>query len=365
MTDTDGLDEAFKGFGEDPAPVTPPVADPVTPPVEPPATAPVDPPIEPPKKEDSKPPVEEPKKEEKKDEPAEPSEGTEPPKADDKKTEEVAKPPETPETPPAPEEPKPLTKDDVKEVVTDLLSGERNSGKELETTAKEVLDAYYPDGLSNVLVDEKSGKELRTPADVVEASGDEMSTEEAAQWLMNEQFRLDNQVNQIKNDAKAIAETTVNFRRDSITAIQKYEPLFKQWPVLQQKTFDKLMKQVKVDKEKGVVLSAPDVMEFYDDALEPYQLAFEHDTKTAATSPTPPPGGEPPKPTAEDRMDEGGDGSSAGEVNDPNDFPQQVRKELAKELQIWKIMHQKVSVFSILKAARHATLGLSHKFKVT
>jgi hypothetical protein len=35
------------------------------------------------------------------------------------------------------------------------------------------------------------------------------------------------------------------------------------------------MKQVKADKEKGVILSAPDVMEHYDDYLEPYQQAYE------------------------------------------------------------------------------------------
>lgn len=312
--DNDNFDEAFKGFGEDPTPVSPPT-DPATPPATPPASA--------------TPPAEEPKPA---DEPKKPEETPPAPAADEKKPEEGAEPPKAPETPPAtetPEEAKPLTKDDIQEVVSNLLNTERTSSKELESTAKEVLDAYYPEGLSNTLIDEKSGRELKTPADVVAASGDTMSTEEAAQWLMNEQYKLDQQVAKIKDDAKQIAETTVNFRRDSMTVLQKYEPLFKAYPAIQKKVFDKLMEQVKVDKEKGVILSAPDVMGHYDFYLEPYQKAFEYSTNQSATNPTPPPGGEPPKPTAEDRMDEGGDGGVTA-PNDPNDFAQQVTKELAK-----------------------------------
>ncbi len=308
--DNDNFDEAFKGFGED----TPPVV--VTPPTDP-ATPPV---VEEPKPADeTKPPEETP--------PA--------PAADEKKPEDGVEPPKTPETPPvveAPETPpQALTKDDVLSVVSDLLNTERTSSKELDTTAKEVMDAYYPEGLSNTLVDEKSGKELRTPADVVAASGDTMSTEEAAQWLMNEQYKLDSQVAKIKEDARGIAETTVNFRRDSMTVLQKYEPLFKAYPAVQQKVFDKLMEQVKVDKDKGVVLSAPDVMGHYDFYLEPYQKAYEFSTQQSATNPTAPTTPEPPKPTAEDRMDETGDGGSTA-PNDPNDFAQQVNKELAREL---------------------------------
>lgn len=291
----------------------------------------VSPPAEPPKdgvvQEDGGKDDTEPKDPKKEETPKEtPAEGTPPASPDDKKPEEGAEPPKTPETPP--ETPQPLTKEDVTSIIRDLQTNERTSGKELETTTKEVLDAYYPEGLSNVLVDEKSGKELRTPADVVEASGGTMSIEDAAQWLMNEQFKLDQQVNQIKTQAREIAETTVNFKRDSMLVLQKYEPLFKWQPSLQKKTFDLMMKQVKIDEKRGVILSAPDVMDLYDTYLEPYQRAYEYANNQPATNPTPNPN-EPPKPTAEDRMDISGDGGPAP-VDDPNDFAQQVTKELAK-----------------------------------
>lgn len=323
----DDFDEAFKGFGDNtpPTAVTPPTGTPPTPPVAPAAAA-EEPKVELPK------PAEEPKKDE---EPAKPKEGEEPPAptADEKKPEDPAKPPETPETPPtppAPEESKPLTKDDVESVVSNLLNSERTSGRELETTTKEVLDSYYPEGLSNVLVDEKTQKPLRTPADVVEASGGEMTTEAATQWLMNEQYKLDQSINKIKDDAARVAETTVNFKRDSMTVLQKYDPLFKAYPTLQKKVFDKLMQQVKADEKHGVILSSPDVMEHYDFYLEPYQKAFEFSTGESGTAPTTPATPPAPTPSAEDRLDEAGDGGSGGEVNDPNDFAQQVTKELAK-----------------------------------
>jgi len=86
---------------------------------------------------------------------------------------------------------------------------------------------------------------------------------------------------------------------------------------------------VKVDKEKGVILSAPDVLGHYDFYLEPYQQAFEYNTQKPATDPTPDPATPPPaKPSAEDRLDIDGDGGPS-EVDDPNDFAQQVRKELS------------------------------------
>jgi hypothetical protein len=320
----DDFDKAFEGFGED-KPATPAPADPAKPadPAAPPA--PEAPKVEEPKK-DEQPKPEEPKK---------PEEGT-PPADPAKKPEEGAQPPKDPAAPAepaAPEEPKPLTEEGVKSIISNIRTEERTTAKELDTTTNEVLEAYYPDGLSNVLIDQASGKELRTPQDVVDASGGEMDMESAAKWLMNEQYKLDQDVAKIKDDAQKIAETTINFKRDSVAALQKYEPLFKWQPSLQKKVWEKLKQQVKADTEKGVILSAPDVMDHYDFYLEPYQKAYEFSKGQPATNPNPPAPEAPPapKPGADDRLDEGGDGG-ASPVDDPNDFAQQVTKELAKGL---------------------------------
>jgi hypothetical protein len=314
----DEFDKAFENFGKEPE----------------------QPAVDPAKKDgDTTPPapeapkVEDPKKDEQ--QPQDPTKNETPPGDPAKKPEEGAQPPQAatpPAAPAAPETPTPLTREDVTSIISNIRAEERNTGKELETTTNEVLGAYYPEGLSNVLVDQNSGRELRTPQDVVEASDGQMSMEEAAQWLMNEQYKLDSEVGKIRDDAQRIAQTTIDFKRDSIAALQKYEPLFKWQPNLQKKVFEKLMQQVKTDEKRGVILSAPDVMDHYDFYLEPYQKAYEYSTQQPGTNPVnPAPAAPPVTPGAEDRLDERGDGG-ASEVDDPNDFAQQVTKELAKGL---------------------------------
>lgn len=311
--------ELAAAFEADEVAAQPPVApvapvEPVTPPADPAA-----PKVEEPKN-DPAAPVETPKVEE----PVAPADPAEPPKEDPAA-------PEAPKTEEQPTEPKPLTQADLTEAIRKIQTDERISSQDISTAIKDVTEAYYPDGLSNVLIDQTTQKELRTPQDVVDAaraSGDEMSMEAAAQWLLNEQFKLDNSISDIKKGVERIAETTINFKRDSLAVLQKYAPLFEKYPQIQAKVHDKLMKQVKADLTKNVILSAPDVMEYYDDYLEPYQQAYEFSTHQPATNPVAPV--EPPKPTptAADRMDEGGDGG-ASPVDDPNDFAQQVAKELS------------------------------------
>lgn len=275
--------------------------------------------------------VEEPKK----DDPANPTDPNKedeeletPPANPAKPAEEDPANPQAPETPPVEEAPKPLTEEGVLRILNQARTQEQTSNKELQTTYTDVMEAYYPEGLSNVLVDQSSGKELRTPQDVVDASGGDMSMEQATQWLMNEQYKLDKNIEGIKQQAANIAETTVNFRRDAMSALQKYEPLFKKYPQLQTKAYNLMVKQVKIDEQKGVVLQAPDVMDLYDTYLEPYQKAYEFSTHQPATNPVTPPA--PATPGQADRMDESGDGAPNTVVDDPNDFAQQVTKELAK-----------------------------------
>jgi len=309
------MEAAFADDGGD-------VETPVTPPVDP-ATPPAPANVEEPKKDDSVIPANPDKKEE---EPVTPA--ADPAKPADA----VPATPQTPETPSTPEEPKPLTEDSIRQILSDVRTEERTSGQALKEKTNDVLEAYYPGGLSNVLVDENTNKELRTPQDVVDASGGKMDMEEATKWLLNEQYKLDQSISKIRSDAERVAETTMNFKRDSMDALKKYGLLFKQYPQLQPKVYNLLMRQTKLDEAKGVVLQAPDVMELYDDYLEPYKLAYEFATKQPATSPVTPPAAATPltpaTPGASDRMDESGDGGIVEEVDDPNDFAQQVTKAL-------------------------------------
>ena len=281
--------------------------------------------VEEPKKDDPKNP-EDPNKEdeEPKDPPADPAKPAE---------EDPAK-PKDPETPPAEEDqPKPLTEEGILRLINQTKLEEQNQTKVLQETFQEVMKAYYPDGLSNVLVDQSTGKELRTPQDVVDASGGEMSMEQAAQWLLNKQYELDQSIQDIRRQAAQVTETTVNFKRDALAAVRKYADLFNAYPDLnlQEKAYNLMMQQVQADVEKGVIIKAPDVMELYDTYLEPYWKAFEFSQSQQPTTPPPADPATPPAPatpTINDRLDEGGDGGESP-VDDPTNFAQQVTKELA------------------------------------
>lgn len=54
--------------------------------------------------------------------------------------------------------------------MAEVRDQERNSAKVLDEAEKEVLNVYYPQGLSNTLVDEETGKEIKSPQDVVDLS---------------------------------------------------------------------------------------------------------------------------------------------------------------------------------------------------
>lgn len=224
--------------------------------------------------------------------------------------------------------PKPLTIDDVRTAISDMRNDERTSAKELDTLTDEVLKQYYPDGLSNVLVDSATGKELRSPQDVVDVSGGTMSIEEAQQWLLNEQYKLDTSIAKIKDDARNLAETNSNFSRGIDRVLDKYKAVFEKFPEQQQKIYKQYMKQVTIDDQKNLVLSAPDVEEFYDFAMEPYVLAYGN-MQTQQQS-APPPEDKPKisesKPSIKDRLDESGDGGNTGREADPNDADESLKE---------------------------------------
>ena len=195
----------------------------------------------------------------------------------------------------------PLTKDDIREVVTETRQAERASEVELKEATNDVIEHYYPDGLSDDIIDEATGKPLRSAQDVIDASGGELSTEQATQWLMNERAKHDKAVADIRADASRIAETTLKVRTDGETVLKRYAPLFERYPHLQKETWDDYFDLVEMTKDNKFVLKAPDMQKYYRKVLEPYRLAFEHETQQSATAETPDEKpAEPAKPTQAD-----------------------------------------------------------------
>lgn len=276
------------------------------------------------------------KPEDKKDDSPEEGDPSGEPKEDEKTPEET--PGVTPEEKKE-EAPAPLTKEDIQAAFREARESDRATEKELEELTNEVISKYHPEGLSNVLIDDRTGKELKVPQDVVDASGGKLSIEEAASWLMNEQYKLDQAVNKIKDDARKIAETNANFDTGAKRVLGKYEPVFKAFEKqgIQEKIYKAYMKQVKMDDKNGLVLSAPDIEEFYDLVMEPYLLAYGN-MQTRQVSSAPPAGKAPEaapekpqipdsKPSIDDRLDETGDGGNGSDREaDPNNADESLNK---------------------------------------
>lgn len=234
----------------------------------------------------------------------------------------------TPEQPT--EAAKPLTADEVRTILADIDTQKRDNDKALADAEQDVIKAYYPDGLPTVLIDEGTGKELRSAQDVVDAAaaqGNEMTIDQAAQWLMKEQATFDKNMADIKQSAKDLAETNYNFKQGIIKVTTDYKDIFEKYPALQAKVYNNYMKAVKIDEKKDLVLTAPDIEDYYRDFMEPYVMAFGYQPKAAPTA-APAPVATPAAPaipeskqTAADRMDIGGDaGTGGGDVEvDKND----------------------------------------------
>lgn len=215
--------------------------------------------------------------------------------------------------------------------MAEVRDQERNSAKVLDEAEKEVLNVYYPQGLSNTLVDEETGKEIKSPQDVVDLSKGTMTTEEATQWLLNEQYKLDKQVAEIKSSARELAEVNHNFKQGAVRVLETYKDVFDKFPGLQTKVYKNYMKTVKMDTEKDLVLTASDIEEYYRDFMEPYVMAasFKGSAPAGVPAPAAPPAPEQApapsqipesKQTAKDRMDVTGDGGVGNDNKpDPND----------------------------------------------
>ena len=249
------------------------------------------------------------------------------PDADDKIEE-----PET--TPPEPVTPTPLTEDNLRSIISDLRREEYQESSRLNEVMKDVQRRYYPDGISRILTDKATGRELRTAQDILELSNNpELTIEEAERWRLVEQAKLDAQIAEIESSTRNIAEQTIALDRGAKRVQEKYAELFKAYPDLERKVTQQYLKTVNIDQNTKAVLSAPlDIVEYYDTVLEPYRMAFET-SQAAAQAPaapqaTPPPATAPPKPNKDDRLDEHGDGGiSTDDTDDPNDFEAQLKKE--------------------------------------
>lgn len=64
----------------------------------------------------------------------------------------------------------PITEDSLRSILSDLREEEYRSSREVEEVYRDIQSRYYPNGISRVLTDSKTGLEIRTAQDVIDLS---------------------------------------------------------------------------------------------------------------------------------------------------------------------------------------------------
>ena len=209
---------------------------------------------------------------------------------------------EEPEAPEVPEEKPSLSSEDIKKALREVEAEKASYTDEVKSTTKEVLESFYPEGIDRQLRD-KDGDPIKSIEDVMERidprTGENFTEERAASWLLEEQQKLNKQVEELEASAERVAEVNINLKKDAERVVEKYADVLKNNPKVAEKARALYENTLRKDPKTGITLEAPlDLIEFYDTFLEPYILAAEN-------TPAPEPVVEPEKPKANpnDRAD--------------------------------------------------------------
>lgn len=228
------------------------------------------------------------------------------PEKDSGDAEEAGEPDAEPEKPAedTPIEEKPaLNRDDIKAALKEVEQEKTSYADEIQTTTKDVLDTFYPQGIDRQLRD-KDGDPIKSIEDVMDRvnprTGENFTEEEAGRWLLQEQQALNKQIEELETSAQRVAEVNVNLKNDANRVVDKYGDILTKYPSLADKAKALYERTLRRDAKTGVTLEAPiDLLDFYDTFLEPYV------TGVVQSPPPPPPAEEPPKPPKDpnDRAD--------------------------------------------------------------
>lgn len=195
-----------------------------------------------------------------------------------------------------------LTRDDLKATLKEIEAEKTSYVEEVKSTAKEVLDSFYPQGIDRQLRD-ADGDPIKSIDDVMNLTdprtGENFTEEAAGRWLLEKQQALNKQVEELELSAERVAEVNINLKNDSYRVVEKYGDILSANPKLASQAKALYERTLRKDPKTGITLEAPvDLSEFYDTFLEPYVLG-------QTQQPAQPPVAEPPKPKAnpDDRAD--------------------------------------------------------------
>ncbi len=168
----------------------------------------------------------------------------------------------------ADQEPSNVTVDDIKKVLDERDQQVKFDAQRFTDISKEVEKELYPNGYDTTLKDEQ-GHIIATAADYKQYIDPNTSTEDAERIIMNEQARLNKEVQQAKDFVLEKAELKHTMENDAVKVFNKYKDYFLKNPDIQPKIAENYRKTLTV--QGTTIMNAPMGLEdFYDFAMKPY-----------------------------------------------------------------------------------------------
>jgi len=167
------------------------------------------------------------------------------------------------------------TKDDIKEALREMEQEKELSAENRNELRSEVIKEMFPDGIDKKLYD-SAGDEIKGIDDVTKLinpkTGDYFTDEEAAQWLMDSNKKLNDDVAQLEAYADEIVDTNISLKDGADRVAELYGDVLEQFPEVADKLLDAYSRTLQKDEKTGIITKAPvDVVEFYAMALAPYK----------------------------------------------------------------------------------------------
>lgn len=176
---------------------------------------------------------------------------------------------EAPEEDTSPEEDP--TKRAIKEALQEIETDRSSRLNQVEAVKKEAMEKLYPNGVDRQLRD-SDGDPITGIDDLTKLinpkTNDYFTEEEAGRWLLENQQRLNREVEQVERYVEKVAEVNVNLTEGAKRVHDKYADILKDEPT-RRRILGAYERTLVRDPETNVVINAPvDIEEFFDIALE-------------------------------------------------------------------------------------------------
>lgn len=177
-----------------------------------------------------------------------------------------------------------LSVDDIKKVLDERDAQAVFEKKRYQEINTEVSSDLYPNGFETTLKDEK-GNVIATAEDYKTYIDPNATLEDAQRIIMNEQARLNKEIQQAKDFIAEKAELKNTMENEAVIVFKKYKDYFLKNPDMQVKIANNYRKTLKL--LNNTIVEAPlGLEEFYDFAMKPYVDSLAN--QPAATTTTAP-----------------------------------------------------------------------------